>query len=48
MNPPPALLALEDGTVLSGEGFGARTTGTGEVCFNTGMTGYQEVLTDPS
>ncbi|MBW3594099.1 MAG: glutamine-hydrolyzing carbamoyl-phosphate synthase small subunit [Actinobacteria bacterium] len=44
----PALLALEDGTVFSGVAFGARGTVTGEACFNTGLTGYQEVLTDPS
>ncbi|MDQ3877409.1 MAG: glutamine-hydrolyzing carbamoyl-phosphate synthase small subunit [Actinomycetota bacterium] len=44
----PALLALEDGTVLRGRALGARGTSTGEVCFNTGMTGYQEILTDPS
>jgi carbamoyl-phosphate synthase small subunit len=44
----PALLALEDGTIFKGRSFGASTTRTGEVCFNTGMTGYQEVLTDPS
>ena len=44
----PALLALEDGTIFRGIAFGATTTITGEVCFNTGMTGYQEVLTDPS
>src|SRR3712207_9366370 len=43
-----AMLALEDGTVFRGEGFGAEGTVTGEACFNTGMTGYQEVLTDPS
>ncbi|MFN2594878.1 MAG: carbamoyl-phosphate synthase domain-containing protein, partial [Actinomycetota bacterium] len=43
-----ALIALEDGTVLHGTAFGARSTTTGEVCFNTGMTGYQEILTDPS
>jgi carbamoyl-phosphate synthase small subunit len=43
-----AYLALEDGTTFVGVGFGASTTITGEVCFNTGMTGYQEVLTDPS
>ncbi|HEX2196287.1 MAG TPA: carbamoyl-phosphate synthase domain-containing protein, partial [Actinomycetota bacterium] len=43
-----ALLALEDGTVFRGDGFGAEGTVTGEACFNTGMTGYQEVLTDPS
>jgi carbamoyl-phosphate synthase small subunit len=45
---PPALLALADGTVFRGLAFGASGTRTGEVCFNTGMTGYQEVLTDPS
>lgn len=43
-----ARLALADGTVFDGSAFGADTTITGEVCFNTGMTGYQEVLTDPS
>jgi carbamoyl-phosphate synthase small subunit len=43
-----AILALEDGTVFHGEGFGARATACGEVCFNTSMTGYQEILTDPS
>lgn len=41
-------LVLEDGSVFSGEGFGAVTELLGEVVFNTGMTGYQEVLTDPS
>ena len=45
---PTARLALADGTIFEGIGFGAHTTITGEVCFNTGMTGYQEVLTDPS
>ena len=44
----PALLVLEDGTSFEGTGFGARGTVTGEICFNTSMTGYQEVLTDPS
>jgi carbamoyl-phosphate synthase small subunit len=44
----PALLVLADGTVLAGEAFGARGTALGEVVFNTGMTGYQEVMTDPS
>ena len=44
----PSFIALEDGTVFTGEPFGARGVTTGEVCFNTGMTGYQEVLTDPS
>ncbi|HEY7875900.1 MAG TPA: glutamine-hydrolyzing carbamoyl-phosphate synthase small subunit [Actinomycetota bacterium] len=48
MSRPPALLALEDGTTFQGESFGAEATITGEICFNTGMTGYQEVLTDPS
>ena len=43
-----ALLALADGTVFEGQPFGARGERTGEVVFNTGMTGYQEVLTDPS
>src|SRR5690349_5863736 len=43
-----AILALEDGTVFHGDGFGARATACGEVCFNTSMTGYQEILTDPS
>ena len=43
-----AILALEDGTVYRGAGFGARVTNCGEVCFNTSMTGYQEILTDPS
>lgn len=43
-----AILALEDGTVFEGIGFGAETTQTGEICFNTSMTGYQEILTDPS
>ncbi len=43
-----AILALEDGFVLRGKAFGAEARGTGEVCFNTSMTGYQEILTDPS
>ena len=43
-----AVLVLADGTVLEGEGFGATGIAVGEVCFNTAMTGYQEVLTDPS
>jgi carbamoyl-phosphate synthase small subunit len=43
-----ALLALEDGSVFHGQGFGARASAVGEVCFNTSMTGYQEILTDPS
>jgi carbamoyl-phosphate synthase small subunit len=43
-----ALLALEDGRFFEGESFGATGTRVGEICFNTAMTGYQEVLTDPS
>ena len=43
-----AILALEDGSVFHGRGFGAPTSAAGEVCFNTSMTGYQEILTDPS
>jgi carbamoyl-phosphate synthase small subunit len=43
-----AMLALEDGSVFHGQGFGARASAGGEVCFNTSMTGYQEILTDPS
>ena len=43
-----AILALEDGSVFPGEGFGATASACGEVCFNTSMTGYQEILTDPS
>jgi carbamoyl-phosphate synthase small subunit len=43
-----AILALEDGSVFRGRGFGARASAAGEVCFNTSMTGYQEILTDPS
>jgi carbamoyl-phosphate synthase small subunit len=46
--PTRAILALEDGTVYQGEAFGARAVACGEVCFNTSMTGYQEILTDPS
>ncbi len=46
--PAPAKLALEDGTVFTGRAFGAPGTAEGEVVFNTSMTGYQEILTDPS
>jgi carbamoyl-phosphate synthase small subunit len=46
--PTPALLVLEDGTTLTGTGFGAGGETFGEMVFNTGMTGYQETLTDPS
>ncbi len=45
---PPALLALADGTVFRGKGIGASGSSVGEVVFNTAMTGYQEILTDPS
>src|SRR6185295_527786 len=44
----PARLALADGTVYRGAAFGASGVGVGEVCFNTSITGYQEILTDPS
>ncbi len=43
-----AILILADGTILHGKAFGKTGTATGEICFNTGMTGYQEVFTDPS
>ena len=44
----PAVLVLEDGTTFHGTGFGAEGETFGEMVFNTGMTGYQETLTDPS
>src|SRR5471030_3281171 len=44
----PAVLLLADGYVFHGHSFGKTGTATGEICFNTGMTGYQEVFTDPS
>ncbi len=44
----PAILLLEDGTVFHGKSAGKIGTTTGEICFNTGMTGYQEIFTDPS
>lgn len=43
-----AILLLEDGTVFTGKAAGMKGIGTGEICFNTGMTGYQEIFTDPS
>lgn len=46
--PQPAVLILEDGNIFHGRAFGKKGTTTGEICFNTGMTGYQEVFTDPS
>ena len=45
---PPAILALADGTVFHGQSIGASTRSVGEVVFNTSLTGYQEILTDPS
>ncbi len=51
LNPPPgatAALALQDGSVFWGQGVGAEGRTVGELCFNTSMTGYQEILTDPS
>ncbi len=48
-NPPrSAVLILEDGNIFQGKAFGKIGIATGEICFNTGMTGYQEVFTDPS
>ena len=47
-SPMTARLVLADGTVISGHGLGAVGSAVGEVCFNTAMTGYQEILTDPS
>ena len=44
----PAWLLLADGSIFKGRSFGAKGTAGGEICFNTGMTGYQEVFTDPS
>lgn len=48
MHTQPAILVLADGNVFHGQAFGKIGTTTGEICFNTGMTGYQEVFTDPS
>lgn len=48
MGEQKAILLLEDGTVFLGKSAGKRGTTTGEICFNTGMTGYQEIFTDPS
>jgi carbamoyl-phosphate synthase small subunit len=47
-NSQPAILVLQDGTVFKGTAIGAKGTASGEIAFNTGMTGYQEVFTDPS
>src|SRR5579862_1096497 len=48
MTTVPAVLALADGTIFRGHSIGAKGNSTGEVVFNTALTGYQEVLTDPS
>lgn len=45
---PTALLILDDNSIFAGQGFGAETIRVGEVCFNTSMTGYQEIITDLS
>ena len=45
---PTALLVLADGTVIQGRGLGATGSAVAEVCFNTALTGYEEILTDPS
>ena len=50
-SPPPtptACLAMQDGTLFYGHGFGATGQAVAELCFNTAMTGYQEIMTDPS
>ena len=47
-NGATGVLVLADGTIVWGRGFGAEGEAVGEVCFNTAMTGYQEVMTDPS
>ncbi|WP_349357754.1 glutamine-hydrolyzing carbamoyl-phosphate synthase small subunit [Stappia sp.] len=46
--PPTAILVLADGTIIEGQGFGATGQACAEVCFNTALTGYEEILTDPS
>ncbi|MEO7445598.1 MAG: carbamoyl-phosphate synthase domain-containing protein, partial [Ferruginibacter sp.] len=48
MDKTPCILLLADGTLFHGTAFGKTGTAVGEICFNTGMTGYQEVFTDPS
>ena len=48
MNKNPAKLILENGAIFNGFSLGSIGESLGEVCFNTGMTGYQEILTDPS
>lgn len=44
----PAILALEDGSIFHGEAFGIEKKAVGELVFNTSMSGYQEIMTDPS
>ena len=44
----PAIILLEDGTIFYGKAVGKEGSAFGEICFNTGMTGYQEIFTDPS
>ena len=44
----PAILALEDGSIFYGDGVGEKKVGVGEIVFNTSITGYQEIITDPS
>ena len=44
----PAVLVLEDGSVIEGTGFGAKEISVGEIVFNTSISGYQEIITDPS
>ncbi len=48
VNKPTALLVLADGTVIEGKGAGATGIAEAEICFNTAITGYEEILTDPS
>ena len=45
---PTGILVLEDGSFFKGHGFGYESTRTGEICFNTSITGYQEIISDPS
>ena len=45
---PTGILVLEDGSFFKGQGFGFESSTTGEVCFNTSITGYQEIISDPS
>ena len=45
---PTGILVLENGRFFEGQGFGFENTATGEICFNTSLTGYQEIISDPS